>query len=192
VKLHSPLPHLFSLFRLTDRTQEILASRSISRAIVSRQNSVMDCLPRTASIALRVPATSVTTIRFSANSLALRLRRRVLHQCSHLRTKTWGRIQLDRCRLVIRLQKVKKFPPNFDVYVERLDRPGAKHQCPTDAARPRRRGDRIAASNCCICSRQLMALLGRRERCDSARAPNATLLIATVFQVAAFATRRPC
>src|SRR5215813_6237163 len=54
-----------------------------------------------------------------------RLRRRVLHQCSHVGTKTCGRIQLDRCCLVIRMQKVKKFAPNFDVYVERLDWPTA-------------------------------------------------------------------
>src|SRR5262245_16188789 len=52
-----------------------------------------------------------------------RSRKRVLHQCSHLGAKTWGRIQLDRCCLVIRMQKVKKFAPNFDCYVERLDRP---------------------------------------------------------------------
>src|SRR5262245_7873530 len=56
---------------------------------------------------------------------AKRLRRRVLHQCSHVGTKTCGRIQLDRCCLVIRMQKVKKFAPNFDVYVERLDWPTA-------------------------------------------------------------------
>src|SRR5262249_1516679 len=54
-----------------------------------------------------------------------RLRKRVLQQCSHLGTKTWGRIQLDRCCLVIRMHKVKKFAPNFDVYVERLDWPTA-------------------------------------------------------------------
>src|SRR5262245_66292023 len=35
-----------------------------------------------------------------------RLRRRVLHQCSHMGAKTWGRIQLDRCCLVIRMPKL--------------------------------------------------------------------------------------
>jgi hypothetical protein len=53
------------------------------------------------------------------------LRRRVLHHCTHLRAKICGRIQLDRRCLVIRLHEVKEFAPNFDVYVERLDRPTA-------------------------------------------------------------------
>ena len=32
---------------------------------------------------------------------------------------------MDRCSLVIRMEKVKKFAPNFDVYIERLDWPTA-------------------------------------------------------------------
>src|SRR5262245_12187158 len=56
---------------------------------------------------------------------AKRVRLRVLRQRSHMGAKTWGRIQLDRCCLVIRMHKVKEFAPNFDVYVERLDWPTA-------------------------------------------------------------------
>src|SRR6266511_3053782 len=66
---------------------------------------------------------NVSTI--SGEFASKRLRKRVLHHCSHLGTKTWGRIQLDRCCLVIRMEKVKEFAPNFDVYVERLDWPTA-------------------------------------------------------------------
>src|SRR5260370_68830 len=56
---------------------------------------------------------------------ASRLRRRVLHHRTHLGTKTCGRIQLDRCCLVIRVHEVEEFAPNFDVYVERLYWPTA-------------------------------------------------------------------
>src|SRR5262249_12049706 len=61
-------------------------------------------------------------------SVRLLLRKRVLHHCTHLGAKTCGRIQFDRCCLVTRLHKVKKFAPNFDVYVQRLDWPtGLQH-----------------------------------------------------------------
>jgi hypothetical protein len=75
---------------------------------------------------------NVSTI--SGGFASKRLRRRVLHQCSHLGTKTCGRIQLDRCCLVIRMQKVKPFAPNFDCYVERID-------CPTAPQHPHRGRD---------------------------------------------------
>src|SRR5262245_65841234 len=67
------------------------------------------------------PRPSLTKCGFASK----RSRKRVLHHCTHLGTKTCGRIQLDRCCLVIRMHKVKKFAPNFDVYVERLDWPTA-------------------------------------------------------------------
>src|SRR4029453_4362500 len=71
---------------------------------------------------------NVSTI--SGGFASKRLRKRVLHHCTHLGTKTCGRIQLDRCCLVIRMQKVKKFAPNFDCYVERLDCPTAPQHPP--------------------------------------------------------------
>src|SRR4029077_21245343 len=52
-----------------------------------------------------------------------RLRRRVLHHCRHLGTETCGRIQCDRCRLVIRMHKVEPLEHDLDVYVYRLDWP---------------------------------------------------------------------
>ena len=43
------------------------------------------------------------------------------------------------------------------------DRQGARPRRAADAARPRRRGDRISAKFCCDCSRPLMALSGRAD-----------------------------
>src|ERR1700730_8060043 len=79
-----------------------------------------------------------------------RLRCRVLHQCSYLGTNTCGRIQLDRCCLVIRFQKMKPFAPNFDVYVDRVD-------CPTASQHPHRGRDcrrRARVPKVVICERK--------------------------------------
>jgi hypothetical protein len=89
---------------------------------------------------------------------ARRLRRRVLHQRSHLRTKTCGRIQLDRRCLVIRTQKVKPFAPNFDGYVECID-------CSTAPQHPHRGRDcrRSTSSDSAASSRSRQP----RTRCAS-------------------------
>jgi hypothetical protein len=78
------------------------------------------------------------------------LRRGVLHHRSHLGTNTCGRIQLDRCCLVIRLQKVKPLAPDCDVYVDRID-------CPTASQHPHRGRDcrrRARVPKVVICERK--------------------------------------
>jgi len=57
------------------------------------------------------PVACRATSRNQCSFASKRLRKRVLHHCTHLGTKTCGRIQLDRCCLVIRLHKVKEFAP---------------------------------------------------------------------------------
>jgi hypothetical protein len=78
-----------------------------------------------------------------------RLRRRVLHQCSHLGTNTCGRMQFDRCCLVIRMQKMKPLAPNFNCYVERID-------CPASPQHPHRGRD-------CQRARVAKVVIGERK-----------------------------
>ncbi len=53
------------------------------------------------------------------------LRRCVLHQRSHLGAKTRRRVHFHRCCLVVHMQKVKPFAPNFNRYVDSVDCPAA-------------------------------------------------------------------
>src|SRR5215471_332558 len=67
---------------------------------------------------------------------------------------TWGRkpgggFNCDRCCLVIRVQKVKPFAPNFDCYVERID-------CPTAPQHPHRGRD-------CQCASVAKVVIGERK-----------------------------
>src|SRR5262245_4821407 len=86
----------------------------------------------------------------SSGTLHKRLRRRVLHHCRHLGTKTCGRIQCDRCRLVIRMHKVEPLAPDLDVYIDRLDWPTA----PEDSHRGRDCRRRGSHSKVVICERK--------------------------------------
>src|SRR5262249_2595032 len=108
-----------------------------------------------------------------------RLRRRVLHQCSHMGAKTWGRIQLDRCCLVIRMHKMKKFAPNFDCYVERLDWPTA----PQHPHRGRDSRRRASLSKVVICERKNNRTEfdgpGKLRRWEGYHAPQRSLRAAT-------------
>src|SRR6476619_5500648 len=81
--------------------------------------------PNAHRASLHAPPDSIEDppFRIAAALASKRLRRRVLHQCSHLGTDTGGRMQFDRCCLVIRMQKMKPLAPNFNCYVECIDCP---------------------------------------------------------------------
>src|SRR5215470_3896791 len=104
---------------------------------------------RVADVTQEAPGNRRGPPTYGCGLASKRSRRRVLHQRSHLGTNACGRMQLDRCCLVIRMQKMKPLAPNFNCYVERVD-------CPAAPQHPHRGRD-------CRCASVAKVVIGERK-----------------------------